>query len=134
MQAEDMLQHVQGKVFPFLKDLNGTDSKFTYHMRNAVFIIPKPALLVEAVKTIDDIFEVMERDSRENGQAFQDIQGDVMKCCCPKLPARAKTGSSAHRATSSNSWPTWCSRSWATKLSTRPVARVAFCWGLTNTS
>ncbi len=77
MQAEDMLQHVQGKVFPFLKDLNGAESNFTYHMRNAVFIIPKPALLVEAVKTIDDIFEVMERDSRENGQAFQDIQGDV---------------------------------------------------------
>jgi type I restriction enzyme M protein len=67
MQAEEMLQHVQGKVFPFLKDLNGAESNFTHHMKNAVFIIPKPALLVEAVKTIDDIFDVMERDSRENG-------------------------------------------------------------------
>src|SRR5688572_20129165 len=56
MQAEEMLQHVQGKVFPFLKDLNGAESNFTHHMQNAVFIIPKPALLVEAVKTIDDIF------------------------------------------------------------------------------
>src|SRR5690606_13834854 len=77
MQAEEMLQHVQGKVFPFLKDLNGAESNFTHHMKNAVFIIPKPALLVESVKTIDEIFEVMEKDSRENGQAFQDIQGDV---------------------------------------------------------
>ena len=61
MQAEEMLQHVQGKVFPFLKDLNGAESNFTHHMKNAVFIIPKPALLVEAVKTIDDLFEVMEK-------------------------------------------------------------------------
>ena len=37
-------------------------------MKNAVFIIPKPALLEEAVKTINEIFEVMERDSRENPQ------------------------------------------------------------------
>ena len=50
MQADDMLQHVQGKVFPFLKDLNGAESNFTHHMKNAVFIIPKSALLVEAVK------------------------------------------------------------------------------------
>ena len=92
MQAEDMLQHVQGKVFPFLKDLNGTDSKFTHHMRNAVFIIPKPALLVEAVKTIDDIFEVMERDSRENGQAFQDIQGDVYEMLLSEIASAGKNG------------------------------------------
>lgn len=92
MQAEDMLQHVQSKVFPFLKDLNGTDSKFTYHMRNAVFIIPKPALLVEAVKTIDDIFEVMERDSRENGQAFQDIQGDVYEMLLSEIASAGKNG------------------------------------------
>ncbi|MDA5862586.1 type I restriction-modification system subunit M N-terminal domain-containing protein, partial [Acinetobacter baumannii] len=72
MQAEEMLQHVQGKVFPFLKDLNGAESNFTHHMKKAVLIIHKPALMVEAVKTIDDIFEVIERESRENGQAFQD--------------------------------------------------------------
>src|SRR5574343_1051294 len=73
MQAEEMLQHVQGKVFPFLKDLNVAEANFTQQMKNAVFIIPKPALLVEAVKTIDEIYEIMERDE----QAFQDIQGDV---------------------------------------------------------
>ncbi len=92
MQAEGMLQHVQGKVFPFLKDLNGAESHFTYHMRNAVFIIPKPALLVEAVKTIDDIFEVMERDSRENGQAFQDIQGDVYEMLLSEIASAGKNG------------------------------------------
>ena len=92
MQAEEMLQHVQGKVFPFLKDLNGAESNFTRHMKNAVFIIPKPALLVEAVKIIDDIFEVMERDSRENGQAFQDIQGDVYEMLLSEIATAGKNG------------------------------------------
>lgn len=92
MQAEDMLQHVRGKVFPFLKDLNGAESNFTHHMKNAVFIIPKPALLVEAVKTIDEIFEVMERDSRLNGQAFQDIQGDVYEMLLSEIATAGKNG------------------------------------------
>ncbi len=92
MPSEEMLPHVQGKVFPFLKDLNGTESNFTHHMKNAVFIIPKSALLVEAVKTIDEIFEVMERDSRENGQAFQDIQGDVYEYLLSEIATAGKNG------------------------------------------
>ena len=92
MQAEEMLQHVQGKVFPFLKDLNGAESNFTHHMKNAVFIIPKPALLVEAVKIIDEIFEVMEKDSREKGQAFQDIQGDVYEMLLAEIATAGKNG------------------------------------------
>jgi type I restriction enzyme M protein len=92
MQAEDMLQHVQNRVFPFLKDLNGQESNFTHHMRNAVFIIPKPALLVEAVKTIDEIFLVMEKDSQEKGQAFQDIQGDVYEFLLSEIATAGKNG------------------------------------------
>jgi type I restriction enzyme M protein len=92
LHAEEMLQHVQSKVFPFLKDLNGAESNFTHHMRNAVFIIPKPALLVEAVKTIDEIFEVMDRDSREKGQAFQDIQGDVYEYLLSEIATAGKNG------------------------------------------
>lgn len=92
MQAEEMLQHVQNRVFPFLKDMNGTESNFTHHMKNAVFIIPKPALLVEAVKTIDEIFDIMEKDSRENGQAFQDIQGDVYEFLLSEIATAGKNG------------------------------------------
>lgn len=92
MQAEEMLQHVQTKVFPFLKDMNGAESNFTHHMKNAVFIIPKPALLVEAVKTIDEIFEIMEQDSQEKGQAFQDIQGDVYEMLLSEIATAGKNG------------------------------------------
>jgi len=61
-------------------------------MKNAVFIIPKPALLVEAVKTIDEIFQVMEKDSQEKGQAFQDIQGDVYEMLLSEIASAGKNG------------------------------------------
>jgi type I restriction enzyme M protein len=92
MKAEEMLQHVQARVFPFLKDLNGGESRFTHHMKNAVFIIPKPSLLVEAVSTIDEIFAVMEKDSQEKGQAFQDIQGDVYEMLLSEIATAGKNG------------------------------------------
>ncbi len=92
LPAEERLQHVQGKVFPFLKDLNGTESNFTHHMKNAVFIIPKPKLLVEAMGAIDEIFDVMEKDSRESGLAFQDIQGDVYEMLLSEIATAGKNG------------------------------------------
>ena len=92
MQPEEMLRHVQNKVFPFLKDMNGAESSFTRHMKNAVFIIPKPGLLYEAVKTIDEIFEIMEKDSKEKGQAFQDIQGDVYEMLLSEIATAGKNG------------------------------------------
>jgi type I restriction enzyme M protein len=90
--AEEMLSHVQSRVFPFLKDLTGAESKFAQHMKNAVFIIPKPSLLVEAVKTIDHLFEIMDRDSQEKGQAFQDIQGDVYEMLLSEIASAGKNG------------------------------------------
>ena len=92
MPAEKMLNHVQSKVFPFLKDMNGEESNFTHHMKNAVFIIPKPALLYEAIKTIDEIFEEMEKDASEKGQAFQDIQGDVYEYLLSEIASAGKNG------------------------------------------
>ena len=92
MKAEDMLPHVQNKVFPFLKDMNGAESNFTHHMQNAVFIIPKPALLVEAAKTIDEIFDIMAKDAKERGQAFQDIQGDVYEMLLSEIATAGKNG------------------------------------------
>lgn len=90
--AEEMLIHVQTKVFPFLKELNGDESPFTHHMKNAVFIIPKPSLLTEAISTIDDLFVVMEKDSKEGGQAFQDIQGDVYEMLLNEIASAGKNG------------------------------------------
>lgn len=92
MSAEEMLNHVQMKVFPFLKQLNGDESPFSQHMKNAVFIIPKPSLLVESMSTIEDIFAEIEKDANEGGQAFQDIQGDVYEMLLSEIASAGKNG------------------------------------------
>ncbi|HEA31457.1 MAG TPA: SAM-dependent DNA methyltransferase [Leeuwenhoekiella sp.] len=92
LSAEEMLLRVQQFVFPFIKTLDTEDSPFVKHMRNAVFIIPKPSLLVEAVKIIDEIFAEMETDASEKGQDFQDIQGDVYEYLLSEIASAGKNG------------------------------------------
>lgn len=92
MKAELMLSHVQQKVFPFIKDLNGDGSTFTRHMANAVFIIPSANLLQGAIQIIEDIFIEMERDAREEGHLFQDIQGDVYEMLLNEISSAGKNG------------------------------------------
>lgn len=90
--TENMLTYVQQYVFPFIKELDKEDASFTKHMANAVFIIPKPTLFYEAVKTIDEIYEEMEKDANEKGQDFQDIQGDVYEMLLSEIAAAGKNG------------------------------------------
>jgi type I restriction enzyme M protein len=90
--ADEMLLHVQTKVFPFLKDLNGATSPFTKHMANAVFIMPKASLLVEAINIIEQLFIEIEKDASEGGQAFQDIQGDVYELLLSEIASAGKNG------------------------------------------
>jgi len=90
--ADEMLFHVQSKVFPFLKELNGHTSPFTKHMANAVFIMPKASLLVEAINIIEQIFAEIERDAIEGGQSFQDIQGDVYEMLLSEIATAGKNG------------------------------------------
>lgn len=91
MPAEAMLLHVQTKVFPFLKEFEG-GSKFTKAMANAVFIMPKPSLLVEAIKVIEEIFVEIEKDATQGGHAFQDIQGDVYEMLLGAIASAGKNG------------------------------------------
>lgn len=90
--TENMLSYVQQYVFPFIKELDNEDASFTKHMANAVFIIPKPSLLKEAVDTIDAIYLEMEKDANEKGQDFQDIQGDVYEMLLSEIAAAGKNG------------------------------------------
>jgi len=83
--------HVQIKVFPFLKEMNG-GSTFTKAMANAVFIMPKPSLLVEAINIIEQLFTEIERDATEGGQSFQDIQGDVYELLLSEIATAGKNG------------------------------------------
>lgn len=91
MEGGEMLTHIQTKVFPFLKTLNSENSSFAKHMGNAVFIISKPSLAVEAVTIIDEIFEEISRQEL-NGQGFQDTQGDVYEYLLSEITSAGKLG------------------------------------------
>ncbi len=90
--ADEMLLHVQTKVFPFLKELNGDTSPFTKHMANAVFIMPKASLMVSAINIVEEIFKEIEKDARDGGHAFQDIQGDVYEMLLSEIASAGKNG------------------------------------------
>ena len=92
MPADDMLVHFRNNVFPFIKDLNDETSSFTKYMKNAVFIIQKPSLLVEAVKKVDEIFIEIEEDAKDGKQSFQDIQGDVYEMLLKEIATAGKNG------------------------------------------
>ena len=86
-----MLAHVKSKVFPFIKQLNGGESAFGRHMRDAVFIIPKPSLLVESINLLDNIYLEIEKES-ESGQTFQDTQGDMYELLLSEIATAVKNG------------------------------------------
>jgi len=91
MEGGEMLSHVQAKVFPFIKQLNGEGTAFGKHMRDAVFIIPKPSLLVESISIIDNIYQIIEKES-EAGQTFQDTQGDMYEFLLSEIASAGKNG------------------------------------------
>ena len=92
MAAEDMLLHVRNNVFPFIKEMNDDTSAFTKYMKDAVFRIQKPSLLVEAVKKVDEIFVEIARDAEDGKQSFQDIQGDVYEMLLKEIATAGKNG------------------------------------------
>lgn len=91
MEGGAMLIHIQTKVFPFLKTLDKEESHFAKHMGNAVFIISKPSLLVEAINIIDEIFEEIAQQQTQ-GQEFQDTQGDLYEHLLAAITSAGKLG------------------------------------------
>ena len=84
LPAEQMLEHVRDVVFPFIKNLhNGEKTLFARQMRDAIFIIPKPSLLQEAVALIDE----MDITARSH-----DIQGDIYEYLLSQLSTAGKNG------------------------------------------
>lgn len=91
MEGGEMLTLIQTKVFPFLKTLNSENSAYSKHMGNAVFIISKPSLVVEAINIIDEIYEEISQQEQK-GQGFQDTQGDVYEHLLAEITSAGKLG------------------------------------------
>jgi type I restriction enzyme M protein len=92
LPAEEMLEHVRDQVFPFIKNLENGGQVFTRYMQDAVFMIPKASLLVEAVGIIDEIYSELERERQEAGQEFQDVQGDLYEYLLSEIASAGKNG------------------------------------------
>jgi type I restriction enzyme M protein len=99
-KAEDALNHVKNKVFPWLKEMGNSDneeeteegneqetnedkSSFSEYMQTAEFKINKPSLLIEACKSIDEM-----KISEQN----QDVQGDLYEYLLNKLNIAGRNG------------------------------------------
>jgi len=92
LPAEEMLSHVRDRVFPFIKTLGGEEHAFAKYMADAVFIIPKPSLLVEATKIIDEIYEEIDRGRKEGREGFRDTQGDLYEYLLSEISTAGKNG------------------------------------------
>ncbi|WP_428657473.1 type I restriction-modification system subunit M [Runella sp.] len=91
LEPDTMLELVSKKAFPFIKDLNDPSQPYTRYMGNAQFIISNAALLDEAVKAIDELFEDIKRQ-RDEGQQFQDTQGDIYEYLIDEMGSGGKNG------------------------------------------
>ena len=91
LEGGEMLAHMQTRVFLFIKQLNGSNTMFTKHMGDAVFIIPKASLLVEAASIIDRLYEDIEKQMQA-GQMFHDTQGDMYEFLLSEIAQAGKNG------------------------------------------
>lgn len=95
---DEMLSVTRDRVFPFIKNINKTTASkdqeihpYTRHMENAVFLIANANLLDEAIKSIDEIYIEIQKQ-QEEGQDFQDTQGDIYEYLLSELKEAGKNG------------------------------------------
>ncbi|HWO42234.1 MAG TPA: class I SAM-dependent DNA methyltransferase [Candidatus Eisenbacteria bacterium] len=77
----EMYTVVAEHVFPFLRTLNGTDTAYGRHMKDARFTIPTPALLAKVV----DMLEHVPMEDR-------DTKGDVYEYMLAKIATAGQNG------------------------------------------
>ncbi len=91
LDPDTMLEVVSNKAFPFIKNLNDPSQPYSRYMENAMFIINNSALLDEAVKSIDELFADIKKQQDE-GQQFQDTQGDLYEYLIDEMGSGGKNG------------------------------------------
>src|SRR3989344_5493697 len=82
--AEEMMKHVRDNVFPFIKNIKTeTNGEFAEIMKDAMYMIPKPSLLQEAVSILDSL---------EIAPQNYDTLGDLYEYLLSELNTTGKTG------------------------------------------
>ena len=83
---ETMFETVKEKVFPFMKNLRSgqdrdTDSTYTQHMQDAIFMMPTPRLLANVVDHLDSI-----------DMSDSDTKGDLYEYMLGKIASAGQNG------------------------------------------
>jgi type I restriction enzyme M protein len=91
LEPDAMLDVVTNKAFDFIKNLNDPSQPYSRYMENASFIINNPVLLNEAVLSIDELFQDI-KQQQDEGQQFQDTQGDLYEYLIDEMGSGGKNG------------------------------------------
>lgn len=81
--AQQMFTLMQQEIFPFIKQLNGTndDTAFSRYMKDAIFQINKPSTLQKVVSSLDEL-----------PTEDRDFQGDIYEYLLSKLATSGTNG------------------------------------------
>ena len=85
--AETMYQTMQGEVFPFIKQLNGTSGTYAKYMNDAIFKVPTPQLLEKIVTALDEMYELIDKLPDR-----KDARGDLYEYMLSKLSTAGTNG------------------------------------------
>lgn len=90
---EKLVIHIKENVFEYIKTkLSKKDEPFAEAMADASFRINTPSLLEDAIVIIDGIYKEIEKQEKEDGQHFQDIQGDLYEHLLRQTSEAGKNG------------------------------------------
>ena len=81
LDPEGMFRIVRDEVFPHMKEIGGAEGSYAQNMRDAVFAIPKPSILVKVVGQLDAL-----------EMTNTDIKGDVYEYILSHLSSAGKNG------------------------------------------
>ena len=78
---------IQEQVFPFIKNLDADkESAYSKYMSDAIFKIPTPLMLSKVITSLDDIFELIQKDDSV------DVKGDVYEYLLSKISQSGRNG------------------------------------------
>lgn len=86
MGPEQMYEVLTREVFPFIKSLGGKESVYSQYMKDAMFVIPTPALLAKVVAGINGLIP-----SSNNGDK-KDTLGDLYEYLLSKIATAGTNG------------------------------------------
>jgi len=86
MGPEEMFETVSQKVFPFIKSMGGNGSAYSQHIKDAVFVVPSPALLSRVVAGISGL------PTATGADTDVDSLGDLYEYLLSKLQSSGTNG------------------------------------------